>query len=354
MKAKNGKAPGGMSEQEMLDKVDPSPEMVSVRRQLQEALADNKRLKAEVGTDERLVGAIRDSIESMEPYRQIPIPKPILHHAPMEAALILTDAHSEELVRAEEVEGLGEYNWNIFTQHMRTAAEKTIELVNIQRQASEITRLSIWNLGDWFLGSIHPDDTGWGNSMPLPIALPKAAQVCADLHMRLAAHFDEVRAVGMCGNHGRDTRRKVTKMTADRNWDYSLYMIAQAFSEKAENLTWDLPKSRVHVLDIMGWKAAITHGDLVRITSRTPYFAIEDTIKGEHMSRRRTDKDFDYAFMGHFHHEAMLRGEIMLCPPMIGQNQYGQYNMHAKSPAKQMLIFFTEKYGWTWQCPINL
>lgn len=344
----------GESKEAFRGRADPPAEVESIRQQLSKALRENRKLKAQVGDDVRLFEAIKDEIVALEPLKPQPIPKPKLDHAPMEAALFLADAHSEEVVRPEEIEGLAEYNWDIFEARMRLVADKTVELVNIMRQASEIRRLWIVKLGDWFLGEIHPDDTAWGSSMPLPVALPKAARVDADLTRRLAAHFDEVVSVGMVGNHGRNTRKKTYKMTADRNWDYALYMISREFTAEIENVRWIIPQSVIHVESVMGWRCAFLHGDVCNVTHRTPYFGIEDSIKREHDSRRRTDRDFDYAFMGHWHHEATLRGEIIMCPALIGRNQFGQYKMHAPSKAQQRLSFFTGKYGKTWDCLINL
>jgi len=343
-----------LSERELLGKVDPDPELVSLREQLSEALSDVKRLKTQVGDDVRLFEAVRSNVEILEPYPRVSIPKPTLKHAPVEAALILCDAHSEELVLAEEIEGLASYDWETFEQRMASVPEKAVELVNIMRQGSPIKKLHVWMLGDWFVGQILPDELGWGSSMPLPAALPRASMVVADALMRLASHFEEVEVVGIAGNHGRNTTRPVTKMTADRNWDYSLYLIAQAMTADEERIHWTLPKSRVKVVDVMGWKNALTHGDICRRTHTIPYFGIINAIRKQHDTRRRTTEDFDYAWMGHWHHWGLLEGEVIICPPLIGHSQFSQYAVHERAPAQQLLAFFSEKHALMSMWPINL
>jgi hypothetical protein len=344
----------GMSRDEMLDNVDPTPGTVSLKEQLREALQDVKRLKAQVGDDEALFGFVRNSINALEPYRRVPIPKPQLKHAPSDAALILCDAHSEEVVRAEEVEGLASYNWETFERRMRLTAEKTVELVNIMRQAGQVKTLRLWLLGDWFLGEIHPQELGFGTSMPLPHALPKASRALADLVLRLAAYFDAVDCVGIVGNHGRTTIKPASKMAADRNWDYALYLIAQEFTKRDVRVRWTIPQSKIHVVETMGWKVALTHGDVCRRTHTHSYFGISQAIAKERQTRRRTEKDFDYAFMGHWHHYGILEHDTMICPPMIGHSQFAQYVIHSRTQAQQMLTFFTEKHGRTCSWPINL
>lgn len=343
-----------LTKQEMINQVDPPPELVSLRTQLSSALHDVKALKTQVGNDEKLFAYVRDAIKVLPKYSKKPIPKPKLTHADVLPALILADAHSEEVVKPEEVEGLADYSWEVFEQRMKLTAEKCIELVTIMRQGSNIPNLDVWLLGDWFVGTIHPDDLGWGTSAPLPCALPAAARALADLLLRLSTHFEKMRVVGVVGNHGRTTIKPAQKMTADRNWDYALYLIAREFTARNQSIEWILPKSRIHIIDAMGHAVALTHGDVCRRTHTIPYFGIINSINKQARSRRGTDKEFDYAVMGHWHHQALLEGETFICPSLIGPSQYSQYEMHARKPAQQDILFWTERHGPTCRWPINL
>lgn len=344
----------GMSRDEMQELVDPSPTTVSLQQQLRDALTDVKKLKAQVGSDLALFDHIQGSIEPLKQYPRVPITRPKLTKKMMRPSLIITDAHCEEVVDAEQMEGMAAYDWAIFQHRIATTFEKAVELTELMRQTAHIEEIDVWLLGDWFMGAIHPDDCGWGSSMPLPCALPGAALALGDQLMRLAAHFKKVKVIGVVGNHGRTTRKPTQKMTADRNWDFSVYLIAQAYTQRATNVEWVIPRSRVHVIDMLGSKVALTHGDISRSTGTVPYFGIINSMRKQHQSRRRTGKDFDYAFMGHWHHEALLDGEIFICPALIGPSQYSQYEMHSRSLAQQMIIFWSEKHGPTNRWPINL
>jgi predicted phosphodiesterase len=108
------------------------------------------------------------------------------------------------------------------------------------------------------------------------------------------------------------------------------------------------------VTDIEGWKVALTHGDLCKRTHTHPYFGISQAVAKEQQSRRRTDKDFDYMFMGHWHHLGIIEDGIIICPSLIGPNQFSQYRMHARSQARQLLTFWTKKHGLSTMWPINL
>jgi hypothetical protein len=274
-------------------------------------------------------------------------------HAEHQAVFIVTDAHSEESVRSEEMEGSATYDWATFEGRMKTSSDKVFEITTMMRQSVPVTEAHVFYLGDWFLGQIHPIEHGFGTSSTLPVALPKAARVVADQVMFLASFFDKVHVWGMCGNHGRDTQKPVTKMMADRNWDMACYLIAKEYSRAQTNVEWNIPHSIMEVAPVMNWKCLLTHGNCVKRTHAEPLFAISRMVDKQHR-QRRNEKDFDYAFVGHWHDDSMLHGECVLCPPIIGASQFSRYLMHESTAAGALLYYFTEKYGRTCFWRLNL
>ena len=341
--------------QELRDKVDPSPALTAAHNKIHKLEAQVKQLKRDTGLDEQVFDFVRSGLTALHPIPKISLAlkgkRPTVDG---HALLTLADAHSEELVLAEEMEGQAAYSWPVFESRMAQVADKTLRLTQLMSDAARVRHLTVACLGDWFMGQIHPDENAYGSSMPLPIALPGCGRVLAEFLMRLSAAFDTVTVIGVCGNHGRTTMKPVSKATADRNWDMACYLIAREFTKRATNVRWVLPKSVMSVHDILGYKVLLTHGDCITITHRTPYFAIEDTFFKEHQARRGTVTDFDFAYIGHFHHEFQLRGEIVGVPSMIGPSQYGRNKLHTKAPAGQRLDFFTEKHGRTVIWPLDL
>ena len=316
--------------------------------------AENRELRGQQGTDQMLFREVKDAIQAFEPQTPIRYGKPNLKHDPLHAVLVVTDAHAEEVVRLEEMEGLAQYDWNTFVKRMDVTAKKTVELTNIMRQASRVPALDIWSLGDWFCGKIHPQEESYGVSMPMPVAVPKVGMQFAMQITSLASHFEKVRVWGLCGNHGREGKKPVTKMTADRNWDMSVYLIAQGYTANLENVEWHIPQSIMTIADVEGWNCLLTHSGEVNMNNRVPYYPIESTFDQEHKARSGTEKDFVYAFTGHWHHHAMLSSSIVMCPSMIGNNQFSRFRLHRNSSPEQHLCFFTHKHGLTNQWPIKL
>lgn|GEM_PF-5118028 len=344
----------GKSKQEMLEKSDPEPQLVALGKRLNEAQNEIKRLKDRVGTDERLFELIQSSIPQLPVYEPQPITiaeRPITELQP---SIVVCDAHADEVVDAEELEGMAAYSPEVFEARMELLAKKVLQLTDIMRMNHEIHTLHVWSLGDWFMGEIHPDESSWGSSMPLPMALPWVSRVFSKFLLQLSAHFEEVRVVGMAGNHGRNTNKPVSKMTADRNWDTSMHYIAKEMTADDARIQWDIPRSKVRVVDVLGWRNALTHGDMCRRTHSIPYFGIISAVNKEIRTRHRTTESFDFMQMGHWHHWGILEGETVINPPLVGHSQYAQYGLHQRSLAQQMMTFWSKGQGRASVWPINL
>lgn len=339
---------------EFKKKHDESPEVAADRDYIRKLEAENRALKKQVGTDQGLFEYVKDAICSFKPPEKVKYEKPKLSHADLHAVLIIADAHAEESVSLEEMEGLASYDWDTFVNRLSRTASKTLELVNIMRQASNIVDLSVWSLGDWFCGRIQPQEEAYGVTMPMPVAVPKVGRAFGKFLVALSSHFDRVNVSGMCGNHGREGKKVVFKMTADRNWDMSVYLIAQGYTEQCKNISWNIPHSIMDVVSVMGYNCLLSHSAEVQMHHRVPYYPIETTMDQEHKTRSGTDKDFRYAFMGHWHHHAILDSSIVICPSMMGPNQYSRFRLHRRSEPEQLLCFFTEKHGLVTQWPIKL
>lgn len=341
------------TEQDILDRETPSPALQAARAEIDRLNAENARLATQLGGDEQLFDAIKAGIGALRPYSRIPIKRNAVHDVEHHAVVIITDTHADEFVSADEMEGMASHSWDTHEARMRHLADKVIELTELQRSRVPVTKLHVWMLGDMFLGQIHPEESAHGATMPLPVALPMEGRVLADTIMRMASAFESVRVCGVCGNHGRTTHKPVYKMTADRNWDMTAYLIAREFARAEKRIEWCLPKSIMHVENVMGWRELLTHGNCVQATHRTPYFAIEDTFFKQRNARRGTDQDFDRVWMGHFHHRFELRGFISGIPSAIGANQFSLYKMHSATAPAQRLMFYTEKRGPVCEWPIT-
>lgn len=345
----------GINKEQFNNKFNPDPELTSLKSRLNLALGEIDKLKLEIGSDQKLFDYIKESIGAVKPLQQAVVPKPKSGKTEYQPALIWSDWHSEESVDPDEMEGLAKkYDHKEFKRRLFLSSVKTVEIVNIMRAEGNIKKLWVWCLGDNYVGEIHPIELMYGTSMPLQVAIVKTTMALVENLRFLAQHFEEIEVVGMCGNHGRTTKKPATKMAQDRNWDYTTYLFAEEFCKDIKNIKWNIPRSKAKVIDVMGWKQLLTHGDICARTHTSPYFGIERAIKGEYESRHNTNEQFDHAHMGHWHFKGIIENNIYIHPSLVGPQQFSQYRMHKKSVVQQNLLFFTEKHGITSEWSLDL
>lgn len=308
-------------------------------------------LRQQINEAQKWTEAMRDAIVALPAPKKLAYKRPKLHHQESTAILNLTDWHAEEYVDPREMEGFASFNWEIFLARTWLTGQKTVELVNIMRQAGAVDKLVVNCLGDMLTGAIHAE-LDRTNTLDLPVAIPKTGWILAQLVQALSPHFKAVEVHCVCGNHGRQDEKPVYKKKAQRNWDYSVYEIARLFTLNDESVVWDIPVSPSCRYEIPGLAVLVVHGDNIRMQGTKPWYGLARATANEH-AKRKGPEDFDVVFQGHLHDFDVVEGRIM-CPALIGTNEYAFNALHTYSDPKQLLVFANEKHGLTCYWPIGL
>jgi len=345
--------PNGMSEDELIQSKQPNTEVEYLRAQVRKRDSIILKQRNRIGQLEDVSELFGDTIRSLPPPSGFDFRMPDkLGVSPAMAHLCLSDFHAEETIDPEEMEGYANFNWDIFRARAWRSVTKTVELVDLLRHGQEIRELSVFLLGDMVTGDIHADAERTA-SMPLPIAIVELADVIAQMVNYLSAHFEVVKVVGVCGNHGRKDFKPVSKQKVDRNWDSSVYHIARKITRENSRIEWLLPRSPAVVVGVLGADLLLKHGDGIKAQGVTPYYGLVRDTSREVIKRRKV-QDFDYVIQGHLHHWGLVEGNRILCPSLIGPNQFSYDLLHSTYPPEQLLLFTTEHKGLISQHPIKL
>lgn len=347
------KIPEALSEEDFINKVQPPEEVVYLRSLIKKRDSVIERQRGRIGELEDVSQLFSGAIRALPPPKSFNyrLPKK-KDKTPSMATLCLSDFHAEETIDFEEMEGYARFDWNIFLARAWQTVTKTVEIVDLERHGQEIKDLTVFLMGDMVTGDIHADGERTA-SMPLPIAIVELADIIAQMLNFLSEHFETVRVVGVCGNHGRKDLKPVSKQKADRNWDTSCYHIARKITRDNDRIEWILPKSPAVVIGSLGVDFLVKHGDGIRSRGVTPYYGlVRDTSR--EMQKRRKIRDFDYVVQGHLHHFGVVEGNRILCPSLIGPNQYSYNLLHSTYPPEQLLLFTSENYGLIDIKPIKL
>lgn len=298
------------------------------------------KLRGEIGRWESYSTLIADAIKGLPPVRSKPIKYGKKGDATHDVTLYLADLHAEEVVDEEEMGGYAAYNWDVFLDRMWHTLLTTVDLTQLFRSASPVNVLHINIMGDVLSGKIH-DELERTNGWALPDAVPRVAYVLAQFIMQISAYFEKVIITGVVGNHGREDKKMPSKQAVVRNWDYAVYQIASNFTKKSNKVIWRIPKSTAVIVECLGYKALIKHGNGIRSQGVTPYYGISREF-GKEREKRRGKEDFDILCLAHYHHYGVVNGNTYICPSMIGPGQFSFDTVHSSYPAEQLLMFSTD------------
>ena len=269
----------------------------------------------------------------------------------------LSDTHVGDRVLLEEMNGLNEYNIDIFSRRLHGWVGQIIDLAMLRRTFVEVPNLVVPMLGDMISGDIHDElaRTNIDNCMNQMI---RGAYMISQAIMELAGAFENVHIPAVVGNHGRMTNRVPGK---DRNmdWDYMLYQWVAAFCKAQKNVSFHIPKSPFTVFDAAGHNVLIMHGDSVpgggsssslnsivhRMRTTLQY---KETAAVE-VPADMVDSRFEAVMMGHFHRVDELdvgTGQVFICGTMKGGDEYATNRLHLITEAKQIATYWHPSYGY--------
>jgi len=117
----------------------------------------------------------------------------------------------------------------------------------------------------------------------------------------LKPYFRRINILGIRGNHGVANRNG----SSASNWDFALYeMLEQRFKgDRRVNLV--IEKSWHHILNVMGHKILIAHGDEIRPGGDTPYTSIAKRVMKWYTGG--TFGQFELCLLGHLHTDYQIR-----------------------------------------------
>lgn len=359
-----------LQREEARGKHGPSDLERALKEENKRLMRTNKKLRKRIGNEEWLVEEIQRRILMMREVPTIAQASRVESSAhktdrPLAAVLVIADPHMEEVVDPAETEGMLEWNMDVFLRAAWRMIEATIEIVGIMRASQIINDLYILWLGDMVTGEIHTD-VYYSNAFYLPDALTMGPWYWSQFVRELSAHFDLVSNWCVPGNHGRLDRKPSSKKTVGRNWDTCLYQNIAVQTRTLKNVEWHIPRSVKKVVPINDWFFMIQHGDRVpQHGGVVPYYGMMRQRSAEMAKRMgikvsdvvdRLQKGllFDYDIRGHSHEFGTISERTLLCPSMMGNNQFGFDNTFSRKMRGSRLFFVDKEHGMAGDWRINL
>jgi hypothetical protein len=256
--------------------------------------------------------------------------------------LFTSDYQCGEVVKAEEIDGINEYNQDIFCQRYQTMIEKTVTLARENTGATDFPGLIYLRGGDAISGEIHAELAETNDLSAVPAARLVYQQEREGLR-RLRDEFGRVRVISLPGNHGRTTFKPHSKGYADRNFELWLaWWLADAF-EGDPNVQFWTPKSADALFEVEGWNGLLSHGDRMGSRGGQGFIGPAATIARGHQKLFQnwtaTGNRVDFILTGHLHTSLKLeRGYSN--GSVAGYGEYARDLRALPDAAKQWLFFF--------------
>jgi len=326
-------------------------------------LRENKRLRATAdhlrATNALMIEAMEESIVRLPAFTP---PKPYVVQSgkkrrPQTVMLDLSDIHGGEVVRPEDVGGLGKYNFEMCKAYMDTLTEAVLSICDVYQTAGIPTPKLVIN----FLGDIvTSEDIYLGQARDIDrILVDQIVQLASELSRRvlypLAQYFPEVQANAVWGNHGRIGRKGTYHQRT--NSDYLLYHFIRQTMAHVEN--FDM---RISMSSFMGYVLPedptrphlIVHGDAVKSYMGVPFYGLD---RYERKMVSLTQVCWAYTHLGHFHSSASIdgpHGERLMNGSWPGGSNYSINKLQAGNQPKQLFIGLHPEHGKTFQYSIYL
>lgn len=268
------------------------------------------------------------------------------------AVLMLSDWHNEEKVDFNKVNGLNEYNLDIFAKRANNTFVRAARMVEVASRDTTIPTMIVWLGGDFISGNIHPDIVE-NNALGVNGAVMNAYEkIVAGLYY-LLEHTDVERLIITChsGNHGRFTPDQRIATEAQNSIEYTMYkFIAKEFKNepRMEFIVSEGYFSHVTLWD--SFTLRFHHGHAMRGGSNIGGITIPINKKINEWNKNRILVDGKYRppvnldVFGHFH-QYINHGNFVCNGSLIGYNPFAERIAAAAEPPVQAFFLVNKRWN---------
>lgn len=303
---------------------------------------------------ERLMLRLSEVVKAL-PAVKAPKPYIISKDAVKESAVLVGSCwHIGEKIDAEEMGGLNEYNFDIFTRRLQHIVEKTISFTQGNMSNHVFEDLHVFLTGDMVSGIIH-EELIESNELHIVDQALMGALVTAQALQDLARQFPKVIVTCVVGNHGRTQKEKTFKNKGTKSWDYVFYNTLAMLLKNQSNIEFIIPKSYWAVVDVQGHLFQVQHGDTVRGSLGIPFYGFKREVGKWAEIHAVQNRIVRYFVTSHFHTKAILQsgiGEMIMNASLKGGDEYA-IGLGLYGDPIQLLFGVHEKYGKSWELSLN-
>lgn len=327
------------------------------REELAKTKTQLKRAQMKGGVLEALSEQLQSLVSPLTP---LPRAKKIIRPGDSEIneedlVMLVSDQHADEVVEPKKVGGLEKYDFGVALCRAEKLVDTTLKFTQKTLSNYKFRTLHMLDLGDATNGCIHDAESHshYRNILKNSQAI---AEMKALMLRDLAPHFDEIRYVGISGNHGRRTAKKNFEGPHD-NFDYCINLHTSSLCRDIKNIKFWLPDAWSVNYFIQGWGFNLSHGDGVKSWNSIPFYGIERRTRRLVALHNATDLKITYWLLGHHHMLSTmsdLMGETIINGAWCGTNPYSYEEFGGYRLPQQLIFGVHPKQGISWRMNVRL
>lgn len=266
---------------------------------------------------------------------------PRVHASKGQATAIFcaTDWHIEACVEKETVNDRNQFDLEIAEQRINYFWNRSLHLLEAERQLSEIKDAVLWIGGDIINGNIHDDLSETNTLGPADAIIWVQPRLAAGIEL-LASRVDNLTVITSIGNHSRTTEKMRTSTAAAHSLEWPMYNNL-ASGCKAKNVTFVNRRSYESWLEIQGLKVRFHHGNL--ISGGQGVAGITGPVARAIMKRNRAERA-DLDILGHFH-TFIWNPEFVMSGSLVGYDAYANSIATSVDPPSQAFVVIDRERG---------
>lgn len=271
-------------------------------------------------------------------------------------SLLLSDVHAGEVIDAEEILGINEFNPDICRRRLRRYFEASC-IIGQRWAADTSCQGAILALGgDMISGDIH-EELRITNTLTSheQVALV-VEEVSAGIKV-LKEAFGYVHVIGVPGNHGRTTPKPTAKLYSRLSYDILICQIIASFFSDDPKVTFQYGKAKDQITPVFGRTIYTTHGDKIGTRGGMgfagPDLPIVRGAKKIHAQQSSIGRDCDLLQFGHYHHTSQP-GNIFANGSVPGYSEYADDLRAVVEPPQQWTYLLHSKWWVRERLPVQL
>jgi hypothetical protein len=262
-------------------------EVVHIKNQLEKERLLNAEYRKTHGSLVHLMRNLADAIQPLEPLTSFyePVPEKSGRETLNLATMMICDPHVGDKQPASEIEGFGEYNWEICQARNLGYANIYNKWLDGERMRYPINEVHVLVAGDSVSGNIHKELEVTAE-FPVPVQAVESGQLLA-LQIGIVAANAEKVVVHMIGadNHGRLAIKPQSKDEGYNNWNYVVAEIARLNLRNHKNVDFNYYPMHETVVHVGNRQYLLSHGHNIRGWMGIPWYSIERKVRKESDAR---------------------------------------------------------------------